>query len=300
MIIVKIMGGLGNQMFQYALGKNLALLNKVEVKFDITWFDNFGENTTPRYYSLQEFNIIDNIASRKEIEKFRKYEKLSGKRHFLYNFFIANDSIYIKEKKVEFDKEILEIKNNVYLFGYWQSEKYFKTIKDIILKELTLKNEPSNHYKKNAQLISQAKNNSISIHIRRGDYTSEKLKKDLGLCSLQYYKKALEKIKKKVKNPVIFVFTNDIKWAKNNLKFKYPINFVSQKNKNDNNYKNKDYEELILISLCKHNIIANSSFSWWGAWLNKNINKIVIAPKIWFKKQTMNTKDIPLKSWIQI
>ncbi len=294
------MGGLGNQMFQYALGKNLALLNKVEVKFDITWFDNFGENTTPRYYSLQEFNIIDNIASRKEIEKFRKYEKLSGKRHFLYNFFIANDSIYIKEKKVEFDKEILEIKNNVYLFGYWQSEKYFKTIKDIILKELTLKNEPSNHYKKNAQLISQAKNNSISIHIRRGDYTSEKLKKDLGLCSLQYYKKALEKIKKKVKNPVIFVFTNDIKWAKNNLKFKYPINFVSQKNKNDNNYKNKDYEELILISLCKHNIIANSSFSWWGAWLNKNINKIVIAPKIWFKKQTMNTKDIPLKSWIQI
>jgi len=300
MIIVKIIGGLGNQMFQYALGKNLALLNKVEVKFDITWFDNFGENTTPRYYSLQEFNIIDNIASRKEIEKFRKYEKLSGKRHFLYNFFIANDSIYIKEKKVEFDKEILEIKNNVYLFGYWQSEKYFKTIKDIILKELTLKNEPSNHYKKNAQLISQAKNNSISIHIRRGDYTSEKLKKDLGLCSLQYYKKALEKIKKKVKNPVIFVFTNDIKWAKNNLKFKYPINFVSQKNKNDNNYKNKDYEELILISLCKHNIIANSSFSWWGAWLNKNINKIVIAPKIWFKKQTMNTKDIPLKSWIQI
>jgi len=294
------MGGVGNQMFQYALGKNLALLNKVEVKFDITWFDNFGENTTPRYYSLQEFNIIDNIASRKEIEKFRKYEKLSGKRHFLYNFFIANDSIYIKEKKVEFDKEILEIKNNVYLFGYWQSEKYFKTIKDIILKELTLKNEPSNHYKKNAQLISQAKNNSISIHIRRGDYTSEKLKKDLGLCSLQYYKKALEKIKKKVKNPVIFVFTNDIKWAKNNLKFKYPINFVSQKNKNDNNYKNKDYEELILISLCKHNIIANSSFSWWGAWLNKNINKIVIAPKIWFKKQTMNTKDIPLKSWIQI
>jgi len=300
MIIIKIMGGVGNQMFQYALGKNLALLNKVEVKFDITWFDNFGENTTPRYYSLQEFNIIDNIASRKEIEKFRKYEKLSGKRHFLYNFFIANDSIYIKEKKVEFDKEILEIKNNVYLFGYWQSEKYFKTIKDIILKELTLKNEPSNHYKKNAQLISQAKNNSISIHIRRGDYTSEKLKKDLGLCSLQYYKKALEKIKKKVKNPVIFVFTNDIKWAKNNLKFKYPINFVSQKNKNDNNYKNKDYEELILISLCKHNIIANSSFSWWGAWLNKNINKIVIAPKIWFKKQTMNTKDIPLKSWIQI
>jgi hypothetical protein len=298
MIIVKIMGGVGNQMFQYALGINLASLHGTEVKFDISWFDKFENDTVPRYYSLQEFNIKENIATKEEIAKFEKYKKIPERKNFLHNLFIANNSIYIKEKSTNFDKNILEIKDNAYLYGYWQSEKYFENIKNEIIKEFTLK-KPSDNYKKNEKEIIENDGTPISIHIRRGDYTSEKIKKTIGLCSLDYYYKAIEKITQEIKNPTFFIFTDDVDWVKDNLKIKYPTNFISY-TKTSNGYKNKDYEELILMSKCKHNIISNSSFGWWGAWLNQNPNKIVITPKQWFKKTTMNFEDIPLESWLKI
>ena len=289
MIIIKLQGGLGNQMFQYAFGRNIEITNKTNVKFDsLSWFEQFKART----YKLHHFNVTGNFATNKEIRKLRKYRRKSGRLAFFHNYFIANDSIYIKQKQFHFNPKILETKEPAYLDGHWQSEKYFENVKDIIRKEFTLKNEPSNLYKNNEQKIRER--NSVSLHIRRGDYlTMQKAIDTIGVCPLDYYHKAVIEIAKKIENPTFFVFSDDIKWVKENLKIDYPIFFVS-------NNELKDYEELILMSECKHNIIANSSFGWWGAWLNNNPNKIVITPKKWFKDTSKNTKDLIPESWIKL
>lgn len=293
------MGGVGNQMFQYAMGRNLASLKNTALELDITWFDYFSKTTTPRYYSLPKFNIIENLAPTKKIKKIQKYKKKNGKRHFLHNLFFADESIYIQEKQFNFNENILNVSDGTYLTGYWQSEKYFKNIENIIRKEFVLNDNPSQNYNKYLYDIKKVKSNSVAVHIRRGDYTDKIIKKNIGLCPLNYYHNTIKKISEKVENPFFFIFTDDIKWTKNNLKLKYPTSFISRKS-SKYNYKNKDYEELILMSKCKHNIIANSSFSWWGAWLNNNPNKIVIAPKKWFNNLNINTEDLIPKQWIKM
>ncbi|MCK4744844.1 alpha-1,2-fucosyltransferase, partial [Candidatus Parcubacteria bacterium] len=198
--------------------------------------------------------------------------------------------VITKEQHSHFDSKILKLIGNIYLDGYWQSEKYFKNIENSIRKEFTLKNDLQLKAKK---LLRKIKNTeSISIHIRRNDYISHKPANQYhGVCHLSYYKKAINVIIKKIDDPHFFVFSDDIDWCKKNLKIKFPTIFVEG---------NKDYEDLILMSKCKHNIIANSTFSWWGAWLNNNPNKIVIAPKKWFRKKSINTKDLIPKTWIKI
>ena len=292
------MGGLGNQMFQYALARKIELSKKVTVKLDISWFNNFDKKTTPRYYSLPKFNIIESIATEQEIKKFQKYKKIPGRRHFLHNFFIANNSIYIEEKKASFNNILQNVKDNTYLYGNWQTEKYFKDIQGTIRKELSLKEEPSNNYKKNLESIKQKRKSSVSIHIRRGDYTLPEIEDRIGICSLDYYVRSIKKINDIIPNPHFFIFTDDVEWVKNNLKLNYPATFVSSQE--NTNHSNKDYEELLLMSKCSHNIIANSTFSWWGAWLNINPDKIVIAPKKWYKKPMKNSENKSLDSWVEL
>lgn len=285
------MGGLGNQMFQYAIGRNLAERNNTNLKLDISWFSQAKEKSVLREYKLNFFNIIENIATEKEIRGFKYYKKINDWKYFLYNLFFANNSIYITEELKDVSKKILE-KNykNIYLDGYWQNEKYFKDTENIIRQEFTLKNKLDIKLDK---LIEKIKNSSsISIHIRRGDYVHNKKTNSIhGICSLDYYQKTIKYIDEKIKNPVFFIFSDDIEWSKNNLKTKFPTIFVEG---------NKDNEDLILMSMCKHNIIANSSFSWWGAWLNNNSNKIVIAPQKWFNDSNKNTENLIPNTWIQI
>ena len=302
MIITKLKGGLGNQMFQYAIGRNLSIIHNTQLKLDTSFFQErlTKPNFAKRYYNLNIFNIVENFASKDEIEEFKKYEKIGGYRKFFHDILKADETKYIKEKQCSFDKNILRASDNIYLDGYWQSEKYFSTqsadilsnkenIENLIRQEFTLKNE---FQIKNIDLTRKIKNsNSISIHIRRGDYTDSKTKKSIGLCPVKYYHQAITEIINKVKNPIFFIFSDDIKWSKNNLQINLPATFIDG---------NKNYEDLILMSMCKHNIIANSSFSWWGAWLNQNPNKIVIAPKKWFVKTTLDTKDLIPNAWIRI
>ncbi|MFH0972649.1 MAG: alpha-1,2-fucosyltransferase, partial [Patescibacteria group bacterium] len=186
--------------------------------------------------------------------------------------------------------EILKLKDDIFLDGYWQTEKYFKDIEDIIRSEFTLKTEYSNL---NPELIAKISScNSVSMHIRRGDYiTNQNTNEFHGICFLDYYKKAINLIAEKFPNPTIFIFSDDLKWCKENIKIKYPIVFVKG---------NKNYEDLIMMSKCSHNIIANSSFSWWGAWLNNNPNKIVIAPQKWLNNPNINYSDIIPSTWIKI
>jgi len=285
MIIIKLNGGLGNQLFQYSLGRKLSIKNNDVFKLDLSDFTK----DNPRSYGLGKFNIIENFASDKDINKIKK----SGVWKLVDKLKPYCKRSVIKYKGYDFDPNILKLSGNFYLDGYWQSEKYFQDIKNIIRKEVTLKNPIENKY---ADLISQIKNtNSVSIHIRRGDYiTNKKFSKVYNLLDEKYYQKAVKFIAEKINDPFFFIFSDDINWVKQNLNIPYPKIFVSGENEI------KNYEELILMSLCKHNIIANSSFSWWGAWLNQNPSKIVISPDKWFNDKISDAKDLIPPEWIRI
>ncbi len=289
MIIVKLIGGLGNQLFQYALGRSLAYLNKTELKLDITNFESYE----PHSYNLKYFNILENLTTKKEVGRFKKYKKKNGKIWFLYNRFVADKSKYVQEQRFDFDPSILDIKADAYLDGYWQTEKYFKEIEDDLRKELTLKKPLSSYSKSIGDEIS--KTNAVSLHVRRGNLVTNPIYTAFhGFCSPEYYQNAIELIAKRVSSPHFFIFSDDYEWVVENFKsLQYP--FTCIKNGDD-----KNYEDLILMSMCKHNIIANSSFSWWGAWLNPKKNKIVVAPKKWSNAPKNNTKDLLPDGWIII
>ncbi|PIY93592.1 MAG: alpha-1,2-fucosyltransferase [Candidatus Magasanikbacteria bacterium CG_4_10_14_0_8_um_filter_32_14] len=277
MIFDKLSGGLGNQMFQYAAGYSLSLNNRIPLNLDLSSFEHKKTGITHRYFLLNKFNIDRNIL-------INHMEKISGYRKFLSKFITKffGENFYYN----------ITFLSSKYLDGYFQSEKYFKNIEDILRKEFTLKNEMSVVARQVESKISNSIN-SVSLHIRRGDYVLDnKTNSYHGICDLDYYKKAVEYFKNKLGELNIFVFSDDIAWVKENLRLEN-LYFVSSPDI-------KDYEELILMSRCKHNIIANSSFSWWGAWLNANKNKTVITPKKWFQKYNINQKHIVPKSWIRL
>ncbi len=181
----------------------------------------------------------------------------------------------------------------MYLQGYWQSEKYFKDIEKIIRDDFTFSEEPDYQNKQMADTIKCCE--AVSLHVRRGDYVSNPVTTEYhGICSEDYYRRAVREVERYCKNPQFFVFSDDPSWAKENLETGYPTTII------DFNGSEKDYEDLRLMSLCQHHIIANSSFSWWGAWLSWNPQKIVIAPKKWFNRPEINTQDLIPESWIRI
>ncbi len=271
MIIVNIIGGLGNQMFQYAMGRSLAIKSKQKLKLDLAAFENYPL----RNFELDVFNIDPEIASKEEINQLKE------------------NKLNFTEKYFHFDSEILGLDQSTFLVGYWQSEKYFINYKDIILKEFILKNELSHQSSQFQKAIESTI--SVSLHIRRGDYITNPTTNSFhGACSLEYYKNAVSLIVNRVDKPQFFIFSDDLDWAKENLNFIEKITFIKL------NENIPDHEEMYLMSQCKHNIIANSSFSWWGAWLNQNVDKIVIAPEKWFLDETMNTKDLIPDTWIHL
>ena len=291
MIIVKLRGGIGNQMFQYAAGRRLAIKHKTVLKLDVNFLLDRTprENFTYRTYELDIFNIQGDIASPSEINRF-----VPANRNVFYNIKRKLKLInVITEPHIHFHEDVLSASDNSYLDGYWQSENYFKDIGDIIRSDFTLKPEMTNINQEFAKEISSC--DSVSLHIRRGDYVSNpETNKFHGSCPLEYYQKAVVKIANCVKNPHFFIFSDDPDWAKKHLNLEYPIKFITH------NGEGKNYEDLRLMSLCKHNIIANSSFSWWGAWLNENPDKIVIAPEKWFNDPSINTDDLIPDGWIRI
>jgi len=260
-MIIKIIGGLGNQMFQYAYGRNLELSGR-KVVFDVSFFQgNKAKKDVARNFKLDKFNIQTKI-------------EFSGESHGFLDLW----------NKV---KRYLGFKVDL----YYQNEKYFINISDNIRQEFTLKKELSVKAKEILQKINNS--NSVSLHVRHGDYVLDKKTNMFhGTCDLDYYGKAMSLIKEKVDSPVFFVFSDDIAWTKDNLKGSEFV-FVSCP-------EIEDVEELILMSKCKHNIIANSSFSWWGSWLNSNSDKIVIAPQKWFNDKKANKNQILPEKWIRI
>ncbi|MGE3825018.1 MAG: alpha-1,2-fucosyltransferase [Bacteroidia bacterium] len=300
MIIVRLEGGLGNQMFQYALGRHLSIINKTELKFDLSSYEEklFNNGAKCRGYNLDIFDLNIKIASADEIQKVKAseipfFETLKYKFQRLKTIPYFRKTELFESKLFFFDSNILKAGKNSYLTGYWQSPKYFDSIRKNLLEDFKFKELPS---KKDYDFIDAIiKQESVSIHIRRGDYvTNPETYKLHGVCTIDYYKQAIEHICKNVENPFFYIFSDDIDWAKENIKPEENVTYVK------GTPSDKDYFEMHLMSLCKHNIIANSSFSWWAAWLNSNSQKIIIAPQKWMNMPDLNVNDLLPEIWKKI
>lgn len=286
-ITVRFNGGLGNQMFQWAFARAIENHTGIQTFMDMTFF----KKNYSRPYELDIFSLnakkVEGFWSNLKIETIWKLRrKLNGKR-FIGTY------IY-EEPHFEFDANVFYVEPNTYIHGFFQSEKYFKTIENEIREDFKFKPEPDEINQTHINKINST--NSISLHIRRGDYVQKKRYQNVySTCSLDYYKKGVEHISNNTgETPTLFIFSDDKQWVKDNLKLPFETVYV------DNNSGTKSYEDMRLMSLCKHNIIANSSFSWWGAWLNKNKEKIVIAPLKWFNDDNIIQTDVIPESWIRL
>ena len=292
MIISNIVGGLGNQMFQYAAGRSLSLRLNLPLFLDISDLTNYK-----LHYGYQlnhifrgQFDIANNSLLG---------EVLGFQNNFALKRILKYDSLkflrsrhYVIEPFFKYTDISGDISQKAYICGYWQSEKYFKEHAAIIRDDFRFKSELNEINSKISQLILSV--NAISIHIRRGDYISSKSTNALlGICPLDYYDAAIKKISSKVSRPHFFIFSDDVEWVKKNLKINHDHYFINH------NHGSDSFNDMRLMSMCKHHIIANSNFSWWGAWLNSRKDKIVIAPKNWFKKPVDNRDLIP-QTWLTV
>lgn len=285
MIIIKIIGGIGNQMFQYAVGRNLALINQTDLKLDLGSFTTYKL----RDFELFNLNVNTSAASQNEINNLlpsHNFEKL-----FQY-ISPPSKKTYYREKKFSFDKNVLLLGKNVYLKGYFQSEKYFIESEKWIRTEFEFKNELKEKFSDQSSKLADEE--SVAVHVRQGDFAKDsETSLYHGVLTANYYMNAFELIRNRIANPKFYFFSDDMNWVKKNISLPDAV-YVSE------NLTKNHIEDLYLMSCCKHNIIANSSFSWWGAWLNNNPGKIVIAPKKWFNKGPKDTQDLIPDGWIKI
>lgn len=296
MVTVTLGGGLGNQLFQYSLARQLALKNNTSLKLYI----NNIEKEPGRTYKLQHYNIQEQFASEAEVEKLigTFYEKSFYARAVRkLNTYLPkyNRSYFIEKEYYCYEPAVFQIKKNVLLEGFWQHYKYFENFPTQILDEITLKEKYKLTTSESLNQIDQDVN-SVSIHIRRGDYISDENNLNFfGVLPLDYYRQAVNYMTERIWNVNFYIFSDDLNWAKDNLNINAPVYFMDIDNGT------KDYLELDAMSRCRHNIIANSSFSWWAAYLNRNTEKIVIAPEKWVADPTMNNRiNLQLPSWIKI
>jgi hypothetical protein len=293
MVIVKLMGGLGNQMFQYALGRSLSLHHNVDFKMDTS----FLLDRTPRSkdivirdYDLSIFNIVENFATAAEVQRLKK-KVLNNKRvDLLTKKILGINRTYIKEPHFHFCPEIFSQGPNIYLDGYWQTEKYFLNCKEAIRNDFTFRKPPGKNILELLNKINEC--NAVCVNVRRGDFLVNSYH---GAISTDYYERGASIVREKISNVHFFVFSDDIEWCQQNLKLPDTTTYVTHEYAGG---KFSDYLRLMIH--CKHFIIPNSTFGWWSAWLNNNDDKIVIAPEKWFGSGPKDTQDIIPDDWIKI
>lgn len=290
MIVVRIMGGLGNQMFQYAVGKRLATSHDTELKIDISYFKKSGH----RQYLLNHFSVPEDFAAKDEIRRLKYAQKpwwlLLSKE--LRQQARSDSQSYIREKYFHINEGAMSSGPDAYLDGFWQSEQYFKDIEDFIRKTFTFQN-PSPQAVEMANRIRSS--NSVSLHVRRGDYIKEEgAFQVFETLSQAYYRDAVDYIRSQIGSLHVFVFSDNMPWVRENMSFDCQTTML------DGSNSEYPLDDLYLMSLCRHNIVANSSFSWWGAWLNSHENKKVVAPSAWFRSREINTRDLIPEGWKRI
>lgn len=292
MIISHIIGGLGNQMFQYAAGRALSLQRGQPLALDISGFS--GYSLHQGFELNRVFTCPTEIASEADVHGILGWQFASGIRRIVARPGMAafRRSEFVVEPHFHYWTEIKNVPADCYLSGYWQSDKYFQAYAPEIRADFTFKPPLSDRNAKLAEQICQV--NAVSLHVRRGDYVNNaKANATHGICALEYYRAAISFITGRVNHPYFFIFSDDIAWVKDNLKIDEPCQYVAH------NQGEESFTDMRLMSLCRHHIIANSSFSWWGAWLNPREDKIVIAPKKWFANQN-NIKDLFPQGWVTL
>jgi hypothetical protein len=281
MVTVRINDGLGNQMFQYALGRTIAHRRGTALALDVSGL----QDRRLRQYSLGVFNILENFAP-------GGYPGLCRLRALGRRLGVPGIRPILKERSFNFDPAVLDAPADVYLTGYWQSEKYFKEIEDIIRREFSFKIAPDQQNREMATRIKGV--DAVAVHVRRGDYVSDPAANQFqGTCPPEYYRQGAQLIAAQVLNPHFFVFSDEPEWARANVELEGPTTFVAL------NGPGKGYEDLRLMALCRHHIIANSSFSWWGAWL-ANSGGMVVAPQRRVRSDKFDTRDLIPAGWLQL
>lgn len=289
MILIKtiLIGGLGNQMFQYATARALALRVGANLMLNTRAFVDYKVHS----YGLDKFAIQAEVVNDVSFVSLRHDSLLKriGRR-----FGVSLGKKVYLEKGFAFDLSVLLLKDGACLYGYWQSERYFADFSDQIRADLTVIAPPNDE---NLSWLERIRSGtSVSIHVRRGDYvTNPRANAVHGVCDLDYYRRAAAYLASKLEGAAEFyVFSDDPEWVRENLELPYEMHYV---NHND---ASRNYEDLRLMASCSHHIIANSSFSWWGAWLNPSSSKIVVAPKKWFRDDSVDTSDLIPSTWIRL
>lgn len=292
MIVVRLNGGLGNQLFQYAFGKSLSIQKNVPFLLD----DRYLLDRTPRKkftfrnYDLSLFNMEPQFYKKgKTLLPYWVYADRALMKLIEKMPITVFKNLYV-EPYFQFNPNYLSISNNCYCVGYFQSYKYFEPIKELLIKDLTFKSQIRPDCNQLLALISNT--NSVCVHIRKGDFVNHSFH---GNVETSYYHKALEVLLTQEQLLNLFIFSDDINWCKANLSFSIPTVFVEDVFAGE-----KARNQLELMINCKHFIISNSSFAWWAAYLGNHPEKKVIAPLAWLKNQKINTKDITPPSWLRL
>lgn len=297
MVITRLMGGLGNQMFQYALGRALALRHGVPLKVDLDFLLRESRaipDTTPHDYNLPHFRITAEPASAGEVARLR-LPKARGWRRAVRRaqLTLAPATLtHVVERSLAFDPRVLRAGPDVYLEGYWQSPHYFEHAATQVRDDFELREAPD---ARNAALLQEiARGESVAVHVRRGDYLSSPgAARVHGACGLDYYAAALQFIGGRLREPRFFLFSDDPDWVRANLKVPGPATTVTGNAA-------RPWEDIRLMRACRHFVIANSSFSWWGAWLSTAPGKVVVAPRRWGLAPDLNVATRHPPGWITI
>jgi hypothetical protein len=317
MIIAKLSDGLGNQMFQYALGRRLALANNDTLKLDLSWFNNRDvHGGTDRTVTIDGFDIDFNPATETDINSVIRAQHV---RRFFKNYIPVINipprlSAWLFHYYREVDERssgnlmwahrrrfypgILDIDGDAYIDGYWQANRYVEGIRNILLDDFTVSTEFSGANKRTAEQIKET--TAISVHVRRGDQIDRGPSSDkFGNAERpSYYYRASKYITERIDTTDVhfYIFSDDPEWCQTGLNFDYPTTVVDQ---NDGS---TDYKDIQLMRLCNHHIIASSTFSWWGAWLCENKKQIVVAPKPWkrygYPDGILNEWNLIPENWI--
>lgn len=297
MIIARLSGGLGNQMFQYAAARRLAARHGTILKLETSRLLHPAPGDTPRAYSLDCFSIAAEPASATESAYCRKLAKRHTSSLFrvlrvlgLYGF--KEELYYVPQQGTAFDHSILDLPDNICLDGFWQSEKYFLDIRESLQQEFALRHPLKIEDCRLAEHIQAC--NSVSLHVRRGDYlTNPNAARHHGTCGMDYYERAVRFIREAVPKPQLFIFSDDPAWCEAHLRFDLPMTVVSESGISGSG------RDLALMNMCRHHVIANSSFSWWGAWLGRDPKKLVAAPARWFTDPARDSSDIIPEGWVR-
>jgi hypothetical protein len=292
-IIAQLQGGLGNQLFQYATARALAQKHQSTVLLDQGWFNKLHKDVTHRELLLAHLNINTNLISTKSITK-----KPGSIRKILQKICPINPYIYVEKSHYKFDPYLVLSptfkSQNLYLMGYWQSYRYFESIKKILQLEVRPKSPLDEHYQHYLNQIQF--HNSAMVHVRRGDYINlASAAKVHGFIGLEYYQQGMAKLLDKNSEIHFFVFSDDLDWAKENLPHQDKITFIKSLEKSD-----AVIQELELMTHCQNHLIANSSLSWWAAWLAKSSNNTVICPSRWTNDISVNWDDLLPAHWERI